>query len=127
MKQLLALIKRNCKLFFKDKGMFLASLISPAVLLVLYITFLANVYKNTLLDFVPKDTSNLIINGIVGGELSSALLAVSCVPTAEICPWVFKNKFIIEDKAVPNNTNKNISNIINKISLKVINQPIHAI
>ena len=65
MKQLLALIKRNCKLFFKDKGMFLTSLISPAVLLVLYITFLANVYKNTLLDFVPKDTSNLIINGIV--------------------------------------------------------------
>jgi ABC-2 type transporter len=93
MKQLLALIKRNCKLFFKDKGMFLASLISPAVLLVLYITFLANVYKNTLLDFVPKDTSNLIINGIVGGELSSALLAVSCV-TVAFC----SNLLMVQDK-----------------------------
>lgn len=31
-----ALIRRNCKLFFKDKGMFITSLITPAVLLVLY-------------------------------------------------------------------------------------------
>ena len=36
-----ALIRRNCKLFFKDKGMFITSLITPAVLLVLYTTFLA--------------------------------------------------------------------------------------
>lgn len=27
---------RNCKLFFKDKGMFFASLITPVILLVLY-------------------------------------------------------------------------------------------
>ena len=30
------LIKRNIKLFFKDKGMFFTSLITPAILLVLY-------------------------------------------------------------------------------------------
>ena len=34
-----ALIRRNCKLFFKDKGMFFTSLITPVILLVLYATF----------------------------------------------------------------------------------------
>ena len=34
------LIKRNIKLFFKDKGRFFTSLITPAILLVLYVTFL---------------------------------------------------------------------------------------
>lgn len=40
MKTLLILTKRNSKLFFKDKGMFFSSLITPAILLVLYVTFL---------------------------------------------------------------------------------------
>ena len=39
-----ALIQRNTKLYFKDKGMFFTSLITPVILLVLYATFLANVY-----------------------------------------------------------------------------------
>ncbi|MEI3129731.1 MAG: hypothetical protein V8S89_02390 [Oscillospiraceae bacterium] len=43
-----ALIRRNCKLFFKDKGMFITSLITPAVLLVLYTTFLAGVYRGRI-------------------------------------------------------------------------------
>ena len=44
MKELTAMIKRNVKLFFKDKTIFLVSLITPVILLVLYATFLANVY-----------------------------------------------------------------------------------
>ena len=35
-----ALVKRNTKLYFKDKGMFISSLITPIILLVLYSTFL---------------------------------------------------------------------------------------
>ena len=38
-----ALIKRNTKLYFKDKAMFFTSLITPVILLVLYATFLRNV------------------------------------------------------------------------------------
>ena len=34
------LTARNCKLFFKDKGVFFTSLITPLILLVLYATFL---------------------------------------------------------------------------------------
>ena len=47
MKVVLTLIKRNIKLFFKDKGMFLTALITPAILLVLYATFLSNVYRDS--------------------------------------------------------------------------------
>ena len=36
---LCALIRRNTKLYFKDKGMFFTSLITPLILLVLYSTF----------------------------------------------------------------------------------------
>lgn len=44
MKAVLALIQRNRKLYFKDKGMLFSSLITPAILIVLYATFLAKVY-----------------------------------------------------------------------------------
>ena len=39
-----ALTKRNVKLYFKDKGMLFSSLITPLILLVLYTTFLKNVF-----------------------------------------------------------------------------------
>ena len=53
MKSIGILIKRNIKLFFKDKGMFFTSLITPAILLVLYATFLGNVYKDSFLSAMP--------------------------------------------------------------------------
>ena len=48
MKGLPALVWRNTKLFFKDKGMFFTSLITPLILLVLFVTFLGNVYRDSL-------------------------------------------------------------------------------
>ena len=48
-----ALIRRNCKLFFKDKGMFFTSLITPVILLVLYATFLAKVYRDSFAAAMP--------------------------------------------------------------------------
>ncbi|MFR4199322.1 MAG: hypothetical protein ACLT2C_09535 [Ruminococcus sp.] len=45
---LYTMILRNTKLFFKDKGMFFTALITPLVLLVLYITFLGSVYADSL-------------------------------------------------------------------------------
>lgn len=47
MRTMTALISRNRKLFFRDRGMFLSSLITPVILIVLYATFLANVYKDS--------------------------------------------------------------------------------
>ena len=50
MREMKILLKRNIKLFFKDKAMFLTSLITPVILLVLYSTFLGNVYRESFLS-----------------------------------------------------------------------------
>ena len=50
----LALTKRNIKIFFKDKGMLFTSLITPIILLILYATFLANVYRDSFEGSFPE-------------------------------------------------------------------------
>ena len=44
---LFSLTARNIKLYFKDKGLFFSSLITPMILLVLYGTFLKNVFTDS--------------------------------------------------------------------------------
>ena len=90
------LTRRNLRLFFKDKGLFITSLITPLILLVLYATFLANVYKNSFLSSLPQNfpVDGKIIDATVGGQLISSLLAVSCV-TVAFC----SNMLMIGDKA----------------------------
>ena len=84
MRIFLILLKRNIKLFFNDKGMFFTSLITPLILLVLYATFLGNVYKESFIQNLPAHSvvSESVINGLVGGQLMSSILAVSCVTVA---------------------------------------------
>lgn len=84
MKQLTALVRRNLKLFFKDKGMFFSSLITPLILLVLYVTFLARTYKDSFSSVIQAGfaVDDAIMDGLVGGELISSLLAVTCVTVA---------------------------------------------
>ncbi len=90
------LIKRNIKLYFKDKGMFFTSLITPAILLVLYAAFLADVYRDSFEMNLPAglQLSEDVINGLVGGQLMSSILAVSCV-TVAFCA----NSLMVQDKA----------------------------
>lgn len=105
MKVLLALVKRNTKLYFKDKGMFFSSLITPVILLILYSTFLKKVFEDSFksaLDLAGASVSDSLINGCVGGELISSLLAVSCV-TIAFC----SNLLMIKDKV--NGAKKDIS------------------
>lgn len=96
MKRLQAMIKRNIKLFFKDKAMFLVSLITPAILLVLYVTFLANVYRESFAAALPTGVNvpDDLIDGCVGGQLVSSILAVSCV-TVSFC----SNLLMVQDRA----------------------------
>lgn len=94
MSAILSLTKRNCKLFFKDKGLFLTSLITPLILLVLYASFLSNVYKDVFSQIlVGLDVPEKIINGAVVGQLTSSLLAVCCV-TVSFC----SNLLMLQDK-----------------------------
>lgn len=89
------LTRRNIILFFKDKGMFFTSLITPAILLVLYATFLGNVFKDSFMAVLPEGLklSDEILNGLVGGQLMSSILAVSCV-TVAFC----SNMLMVQDK-----------------------------
>lgn len=85
MKTFLALTRRNIKLFFKDKGMFFISLLTPAILLVLYATFLANVYKDSFtqaIKDIPLNIPDKLINGTVAAQLLSSLLAVIPITVA---------------------------------------------
>lgn len=96
MTELLALTKRNTKLYFKDKGMFFSSLITPVILLVLYSTFLKKIYDDSFrsaLDAAGAKISDDVLNGCVGGQLISSLLAVSCI-TVAFC----SNLLMIKDK-----------------------------
>ncbi len=101
--KLKSLIYRNTKLFFKDKTMFLVSLITPLILLVLYSTFLGNTYRNSLMEFIPDDIdiSQKVCDGFVAGQLFSSILSVSCV-TVAFC----SNMLMVQDKA--NNTIKDL-------------------
>ena len=76
--------------------MFFTSLITPLILLVLYGTFLSNVYEDTFrgaLKAAGAAVSDKLIGGCVGGELVSSLLAVSCV-TVAFC----SNTLMVQDK-----------------------------
>lgn len=95
MTKLRCLIYRNIKLFFKDKGMFFTAMITPLILLVLYVSFLSNVYKDSFLQGLSQDVQvpERLIDGLVGGQLMSSLLAVCCV-TVAFC----SNMLMVQDK-----------------------------
>ena len=96
MNTLLLLIKRNIKLFFKDKGMFFSALITPAILLFLYVSFLGNIYRDSFAASLPSlpSITDQMMNGLVGAQLISSLLTVSCV-TVAFCT----NFLMVQDKA----------------------------
>ena len=96
MKTFKALLNRNIKLFFKDKGLFFTSLITPLILLVLYATFLSNVYRDSIvMQFAESGVviEEKVLNGLVGGQLFSSLLATSCV-TVAFC----SNMLMVQDR-----------------------------
>lgn len=99
MRTLFILTKRNIKIFFKDKGLLLTSMITPMILLILYATFLAKVYRDSFesslesFNFVLKNQEK-IINGVVAGQLTSSLLAVCCI-TVAFC----SNAIMVQDRA----------------------------
>ena len=96
MTKLGSMTRRNVKLFFKDKGMFFTSLVTPIILLVLYATFLGNIYRDSFTSGLPEGIvfSEKLIEGLVAGQLMSSILAVSCV-TVAFC----SNFLMVQDKA----------------------------
>ena len=108
MKAVFALISRNRKLFFKDRGMFFSALITPGILILLYATFLANVYRDSFMSAIPDmiTISDKLIDGTVAAQLAAALLAVSCV-TVTFCV----NLTMVQDRANGTRKDFNVSPI----------------
>ena len=110
---ILTLIKRNVKLFFKDKGMFFTSLVTPGILLALYATFLGNVYRDSFTANLPAGFTidEKLIGGLVSGQLVSSILAVSCI-TVSFC----SNFLMVHDRA--NGTAKDL--LISPVKVTVL-------
>lgn len=104
MEKIINLTKRNIKVYFSDKGMFFTSLITPAILLILYATFLSNVYQSTFVDAMPEgiELDSKLLNGLVKGQLIGSLLSVSCI-TVAFC----SNMLMVQDKV-----NRNIKDLM---------------
>lgn len=82
-KKLFYLTERNIKLYFKDKMTFFVSLITPLILLVLFITFLKTTYENTILEIIGDlPLESKLLNAFTGGWLFSSVLSVSCITVA---------------------------------------------
>lgn len=94
-KKLISLVSRNTKCYFKDKFTFFISLITPLILLVLFVTFLRNVYLDSFNSAIPEgfEVDERIINGVVGAWLMSSVLSVSAV-TVGFC----SNTIMVMDK-----------------------------
>ena len=71
MRTVLALMNRNRKLFFKDKGMLFTSMITPVILIVLYATFLAKVFRDSFTAAISDMImiSDKLINGTVAAQM----------------------------------------------------------
>lgn len=95
MSTLAQLIRRNMLMFFKDKGLFFTALITPLILLVLYMTFLSNVYRDSFLTNIPAgfEFDETLADALAGGQLVSSLLAV-CGVTVAFC----SNMLMVQDK-----------------------------
>ncbi len=101
-KKLISLVSRNTKCYFKDKFLFFISLITPLILLVLFATFLRNVYVDgfkQIADGLNQQYGTEIVlggrvlEGITGAWLMSSILSVSSV-TVAFC----SNVVMIQDK-----------------------------
>lgn len=93
---LLYMIKRNCKLFFKDKGTFFPALIAPLILLFLFVAFLGDVYRDSLAGVLDgAQIESALSEGFTAGWLVSSLLSVSCMTIAFTA-----NTIMVQDRAV---------------------------
>lgn len=95
MRTLLALVQRNTKIFFKDKGTFFSAMISPLILIVIYITFLGNIFYDSFENSLPEGfiIESSFIKAYVGGWELSSILAVCCITVALVA-----NTVIVDDK-----------------------------
>ena len=102
------LIARNCKVYFRDKSVFFASLTAPLILLFLYIAFLGNNYSENLRNIAETNfgiaLEKSIVSAFAGGWLLSSLIAVCAVSIAFTA-----NMVMVQDKVTDRLSDFNVS------------------
>lgn len=95
LRKMFLLINRNTKTYFKDKFLFFTSLLTPLILLVLFFTFLKNVYIDSFTAAFPPNftVDRNLLNGTAGAWLLSSVVSVSSV-TVAFCA----NMVMVDDK-----------------------------
>ena len=87
------LCKRNAKVYFKNPMTFFVSLITPLILLSLFLAFLKTTYENSLISAIGEfEVSGRVVDGFTGGWLFSSVLSTSCTTVA------FCSGTMVEDK-----------------------------
>lgn len=82
-RKLFFLTQRNLKIYFKDKMTFFVSLITPMILLILFITFLKKTYEDSILQSLGNfQLDKRILDGFTGGWLFASILSTSCITVA---------------------------------------------
>ncbi len=95
LRQVCAFTARNIKVFFKDKGSFIAAFIAPLVLMVLYALFLHKVFLQSF-DAMLEGAAALdakTVNGLVASYEVSSVLSVCCTTVAFVA-----NMNMVSDK-----------------------------
>lgn len=88
MKTLFYFIRRNTKLYFKDRGLFFSSLITPLILLILYTAFLRNIFLDNITSSIQSlafDIDEKLLSGIADGQIVASILSVSSVTVSFFC------------------------------------------
>ena len=97
-KKLTYLTMRNIKIYFKDKMTFFVSLITPIILLILFVFFLQTTYEDSIFSIIQGfDVDQKLIDSFTGGWLFSSILSTSCITVA------FCSGMMVIDKINKNN------------------------
>ncbi|MDE5756902.1 MAG: ABC transporter permease, partial [Clostridia bacterium] len=74
------MLGRNIKVYFKDKLTFVFSLMTPLILVVLFLLFLKGVYEDSLVNSIPEgfELSQKMIDAFTGSWLFSSIMTTSC-------------------------------------------------
>ena len=97
-KKLTYLTMRNVKIYFKDRMTFFVSLITPIILLVLFVFFLQTTYEDSIFSIIQGfDVDQKFIDSFTGGWLFSSILSTSCITVA------FCSGMMVIDKINKNN------------------------
>lgn len=79
MKNIMALTKRNCLLFFRSKATVLSSLCSSLILIALYFLFIANLYAQGMNELFAVSLSSKQINAMIYIQMIVGVLVINSV------------------------------------------------